>query len=44
MLAHLFRKFDLELYQTTPADMEWKDCTVFRMMGHLKVLVKEAKD
>lgn len=43
-LAHLFRRFDLELYQTTPEDMEWKDVTVPRMKGHLKLLVKEAKD
>ena len=43
-LAHLFRRFDLELHQTTPDDMEWKDVTVSRMKGHLKVLVREAKD
>ncbi len=43
-LAHLFRRFDLELYQTTPEDMEWKDVTVPRMKGHLKLLVREAKD
>lgn len=43
-LAHLFRRFDLELYQTTPEDMEWKDVTVPRMRGHLKLLVREAKD
>lgn len=43
-LAHLFRRFDLELYQTTPEDMEWKDVTVPRMKGHLKLLVRQAKD
>lgn len=43
-LAHLFRRFDLELHQTTPEDMEWKDVTVPRMKGHLKLLIREAKD
>ena len=43
-LAHLFRRFDLELYETSPEDMEWKDVTVPRMKGHLKLLVREAND
>lgn len=43
-LAHLFRRFDLEFYQTTPEDMDWKDVTERRMRGHLKLLVREAKD
>ena len=43
-IAHLFRRFELELYQTTPEDMDWKDVTVPRMKGHLKVIVREAKD
>ena len=43
-IAHLFRRFELELYQTTPEDMDWKDVTVPRMKGQLKVIVKEAKD
>lgn len=43
-LAHLFRRFDLELYQTTPEDMDWKDVSVPRMKGHLKVMIRQAKD
>lgn len=43
-LAHLFRRFDLELYQTTPEDMDWKDVSVPRMKGHLKVTLRQAKD
>ena len=43
-IAHLFRKFELELYQTTSEDMDWKDVTVPRMKGQLKVIVREAKD
>ena len=43
-IAHLFRRFELELYKTTPEDMDWKDVTVPRMKGQLKVIVKEAKD
>ena len=43
-IAHLFRRFELELYQTTPEDMDWKDVTVPRMKGQLKVMVREAKD
>ncbi|MCJ1458009.1 hypothetical protein MMC28_008378 [Mycoblastus sanguinarius] len=44
VLAHLFRRFDLELYQTTSKEVEWKDCYVPVPKGHLKVLVTEAKD
>lgn len=43
-IAHLFRRFELELYQTTPEDMDWKDVTVPRMKGQLKVIVRQAKD
>ena len=42
-IAHLFRRFELELYQTTPEDMDWKDVTVPRMKGQLKVIVRQAK-
>ncbi|KAM0796351.1 cytochrome P450 [Usnea florida] len=44
VVAHLFRLFDMELFETSEWDMEWKDffTTVFR--GHLKVKVGVAKD
>ena len=44
VVAHLFRRFDMELFETSEWDMEWKDffTTVFR--GHLKVKVGVAKD
>jgi hypothetical protein len=43
-VAHLFRRFDLTLYETTAATMEWDDCFTAKTGGHLKVLVKEFSD
>ena len=40
--AHLLRRYDLELYETTRKDMEWKDSFVPIKRGYLKVLVKKA--
>ena len=42
-LGHLLRQFDLELYQTTKEDMEWKDFAVPVTRGSLKVLVRESQ-
>ena len=44
VVAHLFRRFEMELFETTEWDMEWKDffTTVFR--GHLKVRVDVVRD
>ena len=44
VIAHLFRRFNLELFETSEWDMEWKDYfgAVFR--GHLKVKVGVARD
>lgn len=44
VLAHLFRRFELSLWRTTSADMEWKDCYVPNTKGPLKVMIKEASD
>lgn len=38
--AYLFRKFDLEVYDTTEHDMDWHDCYTPATFGHLKVRVK----
>ena len=43
-LAHLFRRFDLSLYQTTEKDVEWDDSFVPITRGHLKVLIQRARD
>lgn len=40
-LAHLLRRYDLELYETTRKDMEWKDSFVPIKKGYLKVLLKK---
>ena len=44
VIAHLFRRFEMELFETSERDMEWKEFfkTVFR--GHLKVKVGVARD
>lgn len=43
-LAHLFRRFDLQLYETTAATMEWDDCFTPKTKGHLKVLVRKVDE
>ena len=43
-IAHLFRRFDLTLHDTTAATMEWDDCFTPKTKGHLKVLIKELDD
>ena len=44
-LAHLFRRFDMTVHESTSAaDMEWKDRVVADTMGELKVRVKEADE
>ena len=43
-LAHLFRRFDLEFFQTTEEDLEWDDCLVPMTWGHLRVIVRQAQD
>ncbi|KAL8772891.1 MAG: hypothetical protein Q9194_004479 [Teloschistes cf. exilis] len=40
-LAHLLRWYDLQLYKTTEADMEWKDSFIPMMKGSLRVTVKK---
>ncbi|KAJ9601988.1 hypothetical protein H2200_013547 [Cladophialophora chaetospira] len=41
-VAYLVRKFDIEAFETTAADMEWTDNFVVTTNGHLKVKVKKA--
>ena len=43
-LAHLLRRYDLELYQTTQEDMEWKDSFAPMTKGPLRVLLKKAEE
>ena len=38
-IAHTFRRFELELVDTSEHDMEWKDCFTPRFHGALKVRV-----
>ena len=39
--AYIFRKFDMQLYQTNKESMEWKDSFVVTTKGHLRVTLKE---
>lgn len=41
--ARLFRRLELSLYETEEDDMDWMDCGVTVMKGHLKVRVKEVE-
>ena len=36
-LAHILRRFDLKLFETTKEDMEWTDTFVLLRKGALKV-------
>jgi cytochrome P450 len=40
VLANLFRKFEMEPWETTAEDMEWRDHAVARPMKKLQVLAK----
>ncbi|ETN39087.1 uncharacterized protein HMPREF1541_05309 [Cyphellophora europaea CBS 101466] len=39
--AFLFRRFQLEAFETTEADMEWHDAFVVATFGHLKVKARK---
>ena len=43
-IAHLLRRYDLELYETTKEDMEWKDSFVPLRNGPLKVTLKRVEE
>lgn len=43
-LAHLLRRYDLELYETTRENMEWKDSFVPLRNGPLKVTLKRVEE
>ncbi|EXJ65821.1 uncharacterized protein A1O5_11062 [Cladophialophora psammophila CBS 110553] len=43
-LGYVFRKFDLEPFETTAWDMEWKDNFVVTTKGHLRVTLRGASD
>lgn len=43
-LAHLLRRFDFQLHQTTAEDMEWDDCFLPITKGHLRVMLREAEE
>ncbi|KAL8664827.1 MAG: hypothetical protein Q9202_002689 [Teloschistes flavicans] len=40
-LAHLLRWYDLELYETTEEDMEWKDSFTPMTKGPLRIILKK---
>ena len=40
-LAHIFRRLDLKLFETTADDMTWSDNHVLVLKGHLNVEVEE---
>jgi len=42
--AHLFRRFEFKVHETTPEDMEWDDYYVPIFRGHLKVSIKLADE
>lgn len=42
--AYVFRRFDLQLFDTTADDMDWHDCYTPATFGHLKVTVKEVSE
>ncbi|KAI9784345.1 MAG: hypothetical protein M1839_002406 [Geoglossum umbratile] len=42
--AHLFRRFELKVHETTAEDMEWDDYYVTVFRGHLKVLLELAHE
>lgn len=43
-LAHLLRWYDLELYETTEEDMEWKDHFSPTTRGPLRFILKRVCD
>lgn len=43
-LAHLLRRFDLKLYDTTKEDMEWKDSFTPVRKGPLKVTLTRVEE
>ncbi|PWY89786.1 cytochrome P450 [Aspergillus heteromorphus CBS 117.55] len=42
ILGHIFRKLNLDLYNTTKADMEWDDLYAAKTQKHLEVMVSSA--
>ena len=44
VIAHLFLRFKMELFETREWDMEWKDFSTTAFRGHLKVKVGVARD
>ncbi|OAL36555.1 hypothetical protein AYO20_04171 [Fonsecaea nubica] len=44
VLGYVFRKFDLEAFETTQQDMEWKDTFVVMTKGHLRVKLRRVVD
>ncbi|KAF8538331.1 cytochrome P450 [Trichophaea hybrida] len=41
VLANLFTRFDLQLWNTTKEDMQWKDCGAARPVGRIHVIAKK---
>lgn len=44
LLARLFRRFDMELFETGKEEMEWKDSFVPLTKGHLRIKIRETGD
>lgn len=43
IFAYVFRKFEMQLYRTSEADMVWKDNFVVTTRGHLKATLTAAE-
>ncbi|KAF8534363.1 cytochrome P450 [Trichophaea hybrida] len=41
VLANLFTRFDLQLWNTTEEDMQWTDCGVAKPVGRIQVMAKK---
>jgi hypothetical protein len=43
-LAHLMRRFDLALHETTAEDMEWDDFYTPKTRKHLRITIRRASE
>lgn len=44
VFAYLFRRFDLEIFETNKEDMEWHDGLLALTFGHLRVKARRKQD
>lgn len=43
-LAHVFRRFEVEPFQTDEDTMTWEDCFTSKTHGHLRVKLREVPE